>query len=103
MHVLFTIIKVMNLFFCSSLEVWQILASYFYMSSTFPLLIMLKPYLEEKMTAKVLSIMEKFKERSSNIMTAANQTFLGDDGETKSTNMMGLNLKGHFPNAINAC
>ena len=103
MHVLFTIIKVMNLLFCSSLEVWQISASYFYMSSTFPLLTMFKPYPEEKMTAKVLSIMEKYKEPSSNIMTAANLAFSGDDGETKSTNMMGLNLKGHFPNAINAC
>ena len=46
-------------FFCSSLEVWQILASYFYMSSTFPLLIMFIPYAEEKMIGKVFSIMEK--------------------------------------------
>ena len=63
------------------------------MSSTFPLLIMFKPYPEEKMTTKVLSIMEKYKEPSSNIMKAANLTFSGDDGKTKSTNRMGLNLK----------
>ena len=69
-------------FLCSSLEVWQILASYFYMSSTFPLLIMFKHNAKEKMIAEVLSIMEKYKEPSSNIMTAANLTFLGDDGET---------------------
>ncbi|XP_073355324.1 uncharacterized protein [Aegilops tauschii subsp. strangulata] len=48
---------------------------------------------EEKMTTEVLSIMEKYKEPSSNIMKVANLTFSGDDGKTKSTNKMGLNLK----------
>mgnify|MGYP005822585401 CR=1 FL=1 len=63
------------------------------MSSTFPLLIMFKHNAEEKMTAEVLSIMEKYKEPSSNIMKAANLTFSGDDGKTKSTSRMGINLK----------
>ena len=75
------------------LEVSQILASYFYMSSTFPLLIMFKPYIEEKMTSQVLSIMEKYKEPISNIMKVANITFSGDDGKIKSSNRMGLNLQ----------
>ncbi|KAM3276715.1 hypothetical protein ACQJBY_044859 [Aegilops geniculata] len=48
---------------------------------------------EEKMTTEVLSIMKKYKEPSSNIMKVANLTFSGDDGKTKSTNRMGLNLK----------
>ena len=47
--------------------------------------------------------MEKYEEPSSNIMKVANLTFSGDNGKNKSTNMMGLNLKGHFPKAINAC
>ena len=80
-------------FLCSSLKVWQIFESYFYMSSTFPLLIMFKPFAEENMTTQVLSIMEKYEEPSSNIMKVANLTFSGDDGKTNSTNMMGLNLK----------
>ena len=76
------------------LEVWQILARiYFYMSSTFPLLIMFKPYVEEKMTTEVLSIMEKYNEPNSNVMKVANLTFSSDDGKTKSTKRMGLNLK----------
>ncbi|KAF7066593.1 hypothetical protein CFC21_072548 [Triticum aestivum] len=48
---------------------------------------------EEKMTAEVLSIMEKYKEPSSNIMKVVNLTFFGDDGKTKSTKTMELNLK----------
>ena len=47
----------------------------------------------KKGTAEVLSIMEKYKEPSSNIMKATNVTFSGDDGKIKSTNRMGLNLK----------
>jgi hypothetical protein len=54
---------------------------------------MFKPYAEEKMTTEVLSIIEKYKEPSSNIMKVANLTFSGDDGKTKSTKRMGLNLK----------
>ncbi|XP_037431272.1 uncharacterized protein LOC119297685 [Triticum dicoccoides] len=48
---------------------------------------------EEKMTTEVLSIMEKYNEPNSNIMKVANLTFSGDDGKTKSTKRMGLNLK----------
>ncbi|XBI82697.1 hypothetical protein VPH35_091315 [Triticum aestivum] len=48
---------------------------------------------EEKMTAEVLSIMEKYKEPSSNVMKVVNLTFSGDDGETNSTKRMELNLK----------
>ena len=44
------------------------------------------------MTTQVLSIMEKYEEPSSNITKVGNLTFSGDDGKTKSTNMMGLNL-----------
>ena len=47
----------------------------------------------KKGTAEVLSIMDKYKEPSSNIMEVANLAFSGDDGKTKSTNRMGLNLK----------
>uniref|UniRef100_M8B0Z2 Uncharacterized protein n=1 Tax=Aegilops tauschii TaxID=37682 RepID=M8B0Z2_AEGTA len=47
----------------------------------------------KKMTMEVLSIMEKSKEPSSNIMKATNLAFSGDDGITKSTRRMELNLK----------
>ena len=47
----------------------------------------------KKGTAEVLSIMEKYKEPSSNIMKVVNLTFSGDDGETNSTKRMELNLK----------
>uniref|UniRef100_A0A453LB26 Uncharacterized protein n=1 Tax=Aegilops tauschii subsp. strangulata TaxID=200361 RepID=A0A453LB26_AEGTS len=49
---------------------------------------------EKKMTTEVLlSIMEKYKQPSSNIMKVANLAFSGDDGITKSTRRMELNLK----------
>ena len=56
----------------------------------------------KKGTAEVLSIMEKYKEPSSNIMKVANLSFSGDDEKTKSTKRMGLNLKEALPNMINA-
>ncbi|KAM3276713.1 hypothetical protein ACQJBY_044857 [Aegilops geniculata] len=48
---------------------------------------------EKKMTTEVLSIMEKYKQPSSNIMKVANLAFSSDDGITKSTRRMELNLK----------
>ncbi|XP_044385333.1 uncharacterized protein [Triticum aestivum] len=49
---------------------------------------------EEKMTTGVLSsMMDKYKQPSSNIMKVANLAFSGDDGITKSTRRMELSLK----------
>uniref|UniRef100_A0A8R7QJN4 Uncharacterized protein n=1 Tax=Triticum urartu TaxID=4572 RepID=A0A8R7QJN4_TRIUA len=49
---------------------------------------------EEKMTTGVLSsMMDKYKQPSSNIMKVANLAFFGDDGITKSTRRMELSLK----------